>query len=204
MDRMNHLVIAFLFPVLLWARPLAAQTDGHAVQVGVQLATSSSSEFETTDVGVSGRLSWHPAAILGIEGELGLYPEDIGEDPAFSAGLVEGLFGVTVGPRFGRVRPFAKLRPGFLTFQEAPEPIPCILIFPPPLRCTLAGGDTLFALDVGGGLEFFPSSGTFLRLDAGDRAVRYPGPAIDENGTTRDDAFFSHDFRFSIGGGWRF
>jgi len=201
---MNQRVIPFLFLVLLCARPLSAQSDTHALEVGVQLATSTSSEFESTDVGVSGRLSWHPAAILGVEAEFALYPGDLGDDPAFSGGRVEGLFGATVGPRFGRVRPFAKLRPGFLTFQEASEPIACILIFPPPLRCTLAGGDTLFALDVGGGVEFFPSSGTFLRVDAGDRAVRYPGPVIDEDGSTRDDGFFSHDFRFSIGGGWRF
>ena len=168
MNRMNQLVIAFLFLVLLCVRPVAAQSDAHAVQVGVQLATSTSSEFESTDVGVSGRLSWHPAAVLGIEGELALFPEDLGDDPAFSAGRVEGLFGATIGPRFGRVRPFAKLRPGFLTFQAASDPFACILIFPPPLQCELAGGDTLFALDVGGGVEFFPSGGTFLRVDAGD------------------------------------
>jgi hypothetical protein len=115
---------------------------------------------------------------------------------AFSAGRVEGLFGATVGPRLGRVRPFAKLRPGFLTFREAPQPIACVLIFPPPLRCVLAGGQTLFALDVGGGVEWLSSDRTFVRADAGDRVVRYPrptgGPAT------------GHDFRFSFSGGLRF
>ena len=182
MNHMNHLVIASLVLVLLCARPVAAQSDAHAVQVGLQLATSTSSEFESTDVGVSGRLSWHPAAVLGIEGELGFFPEDLGDDPAFSAGRVEGLFGATIGPRFGRARPFAKIRPGFLTFQEAaPDLFPVSCIFPPPLRCELAGGDTLLALDVGGGVEFFPSSGT-LRACGRRRSSRPLSRARDRRG----------------------
>ena len=204
MNRLNEAVAASLFLVLVFARPLAAQSDDHRFQVGVQVATSASSEFDTTDTGVSGRLSWHPAALLGIEGEFALYPGDFGGERAFSAGLVEGLFGATVGPRLGRMRPFAKVRPGFVTFQEASQPIVCIAIFPPPLRCELASGRTVFALDVGGGVEWFPSGGTFVRVDLGDRAVRYPAPVIDSDGSTRDEGFFGHDFRFAIGGGLRF
>jgi hypothetical protein len=68
----------------------------------------------------------------------------------------------------------------------------------------MADGETVFALDVGGGVEFFPAGRTFVRIDAGDRAVRYPAPALDSDGTVRDEAFFSHDFRFAIGGGVRF
>jgi len=204
MNRLNEAVAVSLLLVLVCAHPLAAQSDEHRFQVGVQVATSASSEFDTTDTGVSGRLSWHPAAWLGIEGEIALYPGDFGDEPAFSAGLVEGLFGATVGPRLGPVRPFAKIRPGFVTFQEASGPIACPAIFPPPLRCELATGRTVFALDVGGGVEWFPSGGTFVRVDLSDRAVRYPAPVIDSDGSIGDEGFFSHDFRFAIGGGVRF
>jgi hypothetical protein len=41
-------------------------------------------------------------------------------------------------------------------------------------------------------------------VDAGDRAVKYPGPVIDTEGTVQDESFFNHDFRFQIGGGVRF
>ena len=203
MNRITHVVLLSLF-VLLCARPVAAQSDEPRFEAGAQLATAASSEFDGTDVGVGGRLSWHPIALLGVEGEFSWYPGEFADERALSGGRVEGLFGATIGPRLGRVRPFVKLRPGFLTFREASEPIACILIFPPPLNCTLAAGQTVFALDLGGGVEWLPSNRTFVRVDAGDRAVRYPSPVIDSSGTVQDEAFFSHDFRFAVGGGFRF
>jgi hypothetical protein len=203
MNRLNNVVLLSVF-VLLCARPVAAQSDDPRFEAGVQFAAASSGEFDDNDLGVGGRLSWHPLALVGVEGEFSWYPGELADQRAFSGGRVEGLFGATVGPRLGRVRPFVKLRPGFLTFQEASEPIACILIFPPPLSCTLAAGRTVFALDVGGGVEWFPSNRTFLRVDAGDRAVRYPSPVIDNSGAVQDEAFFSHDFRFALGGGVRF
>jgi hypothetical protein len=207
MRRVNQLVPGFLCLLclsLLSARPLWAQSTDRSFQVGAQLATVASGEFDSTDVGVGGRLSWHPLSLLGIEAEATFYPGDFADDPAFSASRFEGLFGATVGPRLGAVRPFAKLRPGFVSFSEAPEPFACILIFPPPLNCTMAAGQTLFALDVGGGVEWFPSAGTFVRADVGDRAIRYPSPTIDSDGTVQDEDFFGHDFRFTIGGGVKF
>ena len=204
MRRLTKLVLGLLCLSLFSARPLWAQSDNRRFQVGAQLATISSGEFDSTDVGVGGRLSWHPLSLVGFEGEFTFYPSDFADEPAFSANRFEGLFGATVGPRFGAVRPFAKVRPGFVSFSEAPEPFACILIFPPPLNCAMASGPTLFALDVGGGVEWFPSNGTFLRVDVGDRALRYLSPTIDNEGTVQDEDFFGHDFRFTIGGGFRF
>jgi hypothetical protein len=203
MNRINRVVVASMF-VLLCARPSAAQSDADGFEAAIHLGTSVSSEFEGTDIGVGGRLAWRPTALLGVEGEFTVYPGEFADQRAFSGGRVEGLFGGTVGPRFGRVRPFARFRPGFVTFRESSEPIACILIFPPPLNCTLAAGRTVFALDIGGGVEWFPSDRTFLRVDAGDRALRYPSPVIDSAGSVRDESFFSHDFRFALGGGLRF
>ena len=102
------------------------------------------------------------------------------------------------------MRLFAKLRPGFVAFSGAPEPFACILICPPPLNCTMASGPTVFAVDIGGGVEWFPTDRTVVRLDVGDRAIRYPGPAFDRDRNVHDEDFFGHDLRVSIGGGWRF
>ena len=204
MRRLNRLVLVFFGLSLFFVRPLWAQIDDRVFHVGAQVATIASGEFDGTDVGVGGRLSWHPLPLVGFEGEFTFYPGDFADAPAFSASRFEGLFGATVGPRLGAVRPFAKVRPGFVSFSEAPEPFACILIFPPPLNCAMGSGHSLFALDVGGGVEWFPSSGTFVRVDVGDRAVRYPSPTIDNEGTVQDDDFFGHDFRFTIGGGFRF
>jgi hypothetical protein len=198
------LVFVCVLAALLSPRGVAAQSEQPQFQLGVQFTGAMSSEFDKTDMGLGGRVSWNPVPLFGAEAELNFYPGDFADDPAFSKGRVEGLFGVTVGPQLGRVRPFARFRPGFLTFQEAPAPFACILIFPPPLQCALAGGTTALAVDFGGGVEFFPTDRTFVRIDAGDRAVRYPGPAFDSERNVHDEDFFSHDFRFAIGGGLRF
>jgi hypothetical protein len=199
--RFSSLIVLLL---VLWSRAAAAQPDATRLQLGGQLAGAVSGEFDSTDVGAGVRFSWHPISLLGAEAEFDFYPADFPRSPAFSKSRVEALFGVTVGPRIGRLRPFAKLRPGFVAFRAAPAPFACITIFPPPLACALGAGDTVFALDAGGGVEFLPAGRAFFRVDVGDRLMRYPGPAFDRNFTLQSNAFFSHDFRFSIGGGVRF
>ena len=67
----------------------------------------------------------------------------------------------------------------------------------------LGAGRTLFALDIGGGIEVAVSPNTFLRIDMGDRLLKYPGPFFD-SGQSTEDGFFRHDFRFAAGGGVKF
>jgi hypothetical protein len=201
---MVRVIASFAIAFVLLTLDCAFAQEGGGFQLGGQVSFVNSSEFDTTDTGFGARVAWNPAALIGVEAEMTFYPDDLGvEGAAFSRGRVEGLFGMTVGPVIGSVRPFAKVRPGFVTFQEAPGPIACILIFPPPLSCTLAAGKTMFAFDIGGGLELFPATRMFVRLDVGDRMVRYPGPVIARDGIEQED-FFSHDFRFAIGAGVRF
>jgi hypothetical protein len=204
MSRALSASVFLVFALALSPRHALAQPGERRFSIGIHAATVSSSEFDKTDVGIGGLVSWRPGGLFGADAEVTFYPGDFAADPAFSASRVEGLFGVTVGPRLGAIRPFVTVRPGFVRFAEAPEPFPCIGIFPPPLACQLAAGHTAFALDIGGGVEFQTTDRTFVRVDAGDRAVRYPGPAIDSAGSLKDDSFFSHDFRFQIGGGVRF
>ena len=180
--------------------PAAANAQQH-FDVAAQVAVVRSSEFDDTDTGVGGRLAWHPVALVGAEAEMTFYPASFPDANGFSRRRIEGLFGVTVGPRLPRVRPFARLRPGFLSFRG--QPVVCILIFPPPLSCELAAGQTLFALDLGGGVELFPASRGVVRVDLGDRILKYPGPSF-RNGRATQDSFYSHDLRVSAGAGVRF
>jgi len=199
---MNSTTTILLLAGLLvaWSDSAVAQSSPSRFEVGAQLSTAVWNEFDETDIGVGGRFAWHPIGTVGIEAEINVYPEEF----AFSSSRVEGLFGVTVGPRFDRVRPFAKLRSGFLTVGDAPRPFACVLIYPPPLSCELASGRTLATFDLGGGVEVSLTPRTFVRLDAGDRLVKYPGPVIDRDRVVQDDSFFGHDFRFAIGAGLRF
>jgi hypothetical protein len=191
-------MIVIVLLVLAWtAVPAAAQ---QRYEVGGQVAIARSGEFEATDTGVGGRFAWHPVDLVGVEAEVNVYPGSFPGASGFSRRRMEGLFGVTAGPRVGPMRLLARVRPGFLTFHA--RPTLCILIFPPPLSCQL-GERTVFALDLGGGVELFAGSRTFVRIDAGDRMLKYPGPSF-RNGRTTSGSFFSHDFRLSAGAGLTF
>lgn len=174
------------------------------VELALVMAIALSGPFDAADTGIGGRVSWR-RSFLGLEAELVAYPSDFPDGRPFSRGRVEGLFGVTAGPTLGRLRPFARLRPGFLTIREAPQPFPCILIYPPPIACALAAGDTLVAVDVGGGLEWIATGRTIVRVDVGDRLVRYPGPVFEgEPRRIREGSFFGHDLRFTASAGVQF
>jgi len=140
---------------------------------------------------------------VGFEGEVNWFPADFPDAQPFSKMRVEGLWGITVGPRLGRLRPFGKFGIGYLDYHEAPGPLVCLAIYPPPLSCTLGGGQTLVSLMFGGGLEATITPRTFIRFDAGDRPVKYPGPSFN-NGVAHDASFWGHSFRFTAGAGLRF
>lgn len=196
-------VLKVLLLVLAAAPSVAeAQRGEQKFAAAVHVAVADGSQFEGTDLGIGGRFGWSPLPMLGIEAEFTHYPGDYPDGrAAFSSGRWEGFFGGTVGPRFGRVRPFARIRPGLLSYREASEPFACIAIFPPPLACTLSGA-SVFAFDLGGGVEVGLGERTFVRVDAGDRMLRYEGPVFDAERRVRDDSFWSHGFRLAVGAGW--
>ncbi len=197
MVRLGSLLLLFL----LCSNLAVAQS----FEGGLHLAVSQWSEFDGTDLGAGGRLTWKPTALVGVDADLTWYPSDFpSQGFAFSGNRFEGLFGVTLGPRINRIRPFARAAAGFLRSSEAPAPFPCIAIFPPPLSCLMAAGHTMAAYEIGGGVEVSTTGRTFLRVDVTDRIVKYPGPAFTRNFERIDDAFFGHALRFKIGGGFRF
>jgi hypothetical protein len=178
--------------VLLTSTSAAAQEQ--KFELGGQIAIAAPGAFDEGDVGFGARVAWKPASFVGVEAEFDVYPAAFPGDRApFSGSRFEALFGATVGPSLGIVRPFARFRPGVLRYGEAPEPIVCILIFPPPLSCQLAAGQTLFVMDVGGGIEINVGRRSYVRIDVGDRIVRYPEPSP-----------IGHDTRVGVGLAIRF
>jgi hypothetical protein len=193
-------VVIFVVVIVFVSSSDEAAAQGR-FEIGAQVVSIRSREFDRADTGIGGRFSWHPIDVIGAEAEMTFDSGDFPDRSPFSRSRAEGLFGVTVGPRFGRARPFLKIRPGFLTFHG--QPVVCILIFPPPLACVLATGRTVFALDAGGGVELSAGRRTFIRIDGGDRVLKYPGPSF-RNGRATQQSFFSHDVRVSAGAGVRF
>lgn len=183
---------------------ILTSASAQSIEVSAHVAAAQWSEFKGSDAGIGGRLTWKPSSLIGVDADLTWYPSDFPEGIAFTRSRIEGLFGATAGPRLNRVRPFARVAAGFLTVSPSPGAFACIAIFPPPLNCALAGGDTLPAYEIGGGVEIDAPSRTFIRVDVADRMLKYPGPTFDSNFEIRDEGFFGHALRLTLGAGIRF
>ncbi len=198
---MRSFIPAFIVLCVLSSSPAIAQS----VQVDAHVTSSKWSEFDSSDNGFGGRISFKPISLIGIEADVTWYPGEYEPDGvAFSRNRTEGLLGITVGPKIDRIRPFAKVAAGFLKVGATPGAFACIAIFPPPLNCSLASGDTLQAYEIGGGIEFDASRRFFIRGDIADRILKYPGPTFDSNFDIKEDGFFGHAVRFTLGAGVRF
>lgn len=119
-----------------------------------------------------------------------------------SQGMMQGLFGVRLGQRFDHVGIFAKVRPGFIYYQNAMP----------------GGGDpnptnlTRFAWDFGGIVEVYPrkESKSSIRFDFGTTLVRYLTDRVDTKFTEIGGVISSQyyttqgNFQFSTGYVYRF
>ena len=191
--------------LILTTSARAQSADDRKLEVSGQLAVNDLAELETTDLGFGGRFGFRATLLFTFEGELNLFPSDIPDEVPVTSSRLEGLFGVKIGPRFDRFSVFGKVRPGFVRFGEASEPVACILIFPPPLSCVLAEGQTVLALDLGGGLELYPTERSLLRFDVSDLMLQYPGPVFNRDREAFiDGGFWGHNLRLVIGAGFRF
>lgn len=199
-DKMRVVIAVSVLALIVPVSPVCAQS----LEASAYFAAAKWSEFDGTDPGFGGRFTWKPSSMIGVDAELAWYPSEFPDGIAFTRSRAEGLFGVTVGPRLNRVRPFAKAAAGFLSVGKTPGAFACIAIFPPPLNCALAGGATLPAYEIGGGVEVDATSNTFIRLDVSDRVLRYPGPTFDSSFNRRDDGFVGHALRFALSAGIRF
>jgi hypothetical protein len=194
-----RLTVLFLAFVSL-ARPASAQL----FEAGFNIATAQWSEFDGTDYGIGGRFTIKPLPFIGFDADLMWYPSDFPEEISFSSSRFEGLFGMTLGPQLGGLRPFLKGSYGFVNTTDAPNPFPCITIFPPPIHCAMAEGQSLPAFEFGGGLQFDLSSRGFMRVDISSRWLRYPGPSFDRDLEVHDRNYWGARSRFTFGGGVKF
>jgi len=193
-------VLFFLFLIAPYS-----QAQAQSFEVSGNFVLSQWSEFDGDDFGFGGRVTFKPMPLIGIDADLSWYPGEFpGDGVSFSDNRLEGLFGVTVGPRLNRLRPFVKAGGGFLNTSGTQERIICIAIFPPPLSCALAADQTLSLFEFGGGIEIDATAKTFVRMDVTDRMVKYPGPTLDQDFRVSEDGFYGHALRFTIGAGWRF
>ena len=194
---------AMLFVLLLVEGPAPAQALDRRGDVSLQASVRSLREFDETEAGLGARLSYRLSRWLAADGEVSAFPADVGS-PAFSGSRLEGLAGVRGGPHLGRTGVFVALRAGAVRFSEAPEPFPCIAIYPPPLVCAIAGGDTLPTVQLTGGFEAYPRDRLVVRVEAGDQLLRFSGPAFTPDRDIIDKGLWSHNFKATASVGLRF
>jgi len=202
--RHRTLGLFVLTPLLFWVSTGVAAAQGERFELVGKFVTNGQSEFDQTDLGFGAQFGYRLTPSIALEAEVNIFPGDLTDAAPFSASRLEGLFGVRAGRQWEKVGVFGKVRPGFLRFGAAPEPFACILIFPPPLTCSLASGGTSLAVDLGGVFELYPSPRSFIRFDVGDEMVRFHGPVLRTSSVELSDAFMTHNFRFTIGVGTRF
>ena len=205
---------------VLLAQPRAAQaqtqTDEHKFEVGGQVTsihiapidsnimtpisgTFNAQGFDVTTFGYGGRIGYNVNRYVSVEAEFNYFPEknfnEVSQDRR------EQFFaGVRVGKRWDKVGVFAKLRPGTMHFDELPFHTACTAT-----GCREKSENTL-ALDAGGVVEYYPTSRTILRFDAGDTIVHFKGagPTIFSTSIVNTPSQTTHNFQASVGFGFRF
>ena len=63
----------------------------------------------------------------------------------------------------------------------------------------------MLALDLGGGVELYPTERTLVRIDVSSLLLRYPGPALTRDGeAVSEDAFWGGNLKLTFSAGLRF
>jgi hypothetical protein len=172
------------------AQNAQAQSETPKVEIGAHYTLLRLRDFDVTDSGVGGRVTFNLADSFGIEGELNFFPQkrtDSLTTPLLfvDSTRTQGLFGVKTGLRSEKAGIFAKFRPGFVRFGES---------------SSIVGSQsfTQFALDFGGVLELYPSRSVAVRFDIGDTVIRFG------SNFTGGDSFYSNNLQISTGVAFRF
>jgi hypothetical protein len=174
-------VVASLVIVLsLVAGSAAAQSWDSRLEIGGHLSALRIGEVGNLNAGIGGRVSYDLFRWFAVEGEVNYFPKDridanmgsasLGLQTRYSRRRVEGFVGPRIGWRNERFGVFGKVRPGFAHLTNTG--MSCI-----GEMCALAlfmrpEYKTEFALDLGGIVEFYPTSRTIARFDLGTTAIR--------------------------------
>ncbi len=106
--------------------------------------------------------------------------------------MMEGLFGIRMGVRLQHWGLYAKVRPGFIYYENAL----------PVQGETGTASLTRFATDVGGIVEYYPERNSTLRFDVGTTLVRYltnhPDPHEYQLGSQLSPAYIVTQGNFQV------
>lgn len=205
--KIRLLVVAIL--LFVSAVSASAQPPPARFEIGAQAALLRLSDFGATSAGVGGRFTVYLSRWASLEAEGTFFPRD---DIALPATIVadirvahhrsraEAVAGLKLGVRGARAGVFAKIRPGLVRLRDRGQE--CLGADCARVLFLLARPEyrTEFALDIGGGFEFFPSGRMVTRVEIGNTMIRHRSLAPPCPGS----ACTSHNLATRFGAGLRF
>jgi len=147
---------------------------------------------------MGGRLTWNLNRHVSIESVFTYFPRKHATVNFQEGGrILQGLFGVKFGIRREKAGVFVKFRPGFQSYS---------LTLDDYRKAFVGSRFTNPAFDVGGGVEFYTSRSTLLRVDVGDVMVHFRRrTVIFPDGTPRSiPSFSTHSIQVLTGFAFRF
>jgi len=198
------LAAVFVVFALGGAATVSAQPSRGRFEVGAAVTALRLSSFDATSAGIAGRFTVNATDWLAADAELAFTPHDdvVLAAPGFDFRTsyfrrrIEAFAGPKVGVRNDSVGVFARIRPGVTQLTDrgigcTGEVCALALLARPDYRPE-------FALDLGGGVEFFPFGRAVARIDVGDTIIRHRSAAP----PCRDCS--THNFASRFGVGLRF
>ncbi len=191
-----------LLALLIAILPAAgAFADDARADATLRLGISDYDDVDAKDTAFGVGLGYRLMPWLAVDAQFSYAPKDLGQSK-FSGHRTEGFAGLRIGPGVDGTGVYVAARPGFVKFSGPDEPIACPAIFPPTLTCNLAGR-RLFATDLAGGFQFASERG-LLRLELGDRLLKYPNPTFGPADEIIDGSKWTHNLAGSVAVGVRF
>jgi hypothetical protein len=186
----------------------AQPADAPRFEVGAQVSALQLSAVDATHAGIGGRFAVNLTPWAAIEAEANYFPTDNISIASSNRQLsdltveyhrrrAEAFFGPKIGQRFQRFGVFGKVRPGFAHLSN--QGTLCLGVDCARVNLINPTYRTSFAVDLGGIVEFYPTSRFVARLDLGDTVIRERSTAPPFGGRET-----SHNFTSRIGFGVRF
>jgi hypothetical protein len=206
--------VLLLLTVITLASVGVAQDKKAKIEIGIQTTSLTLVHpdvgFDDTQAGIGGRVTYNINRSIAAEAEINFFPQ---KQSILNADgrAIQAQFGVKIGKRFEKFGIFGKVRPGFLSVNRVAA------FIPPPPQGSQGGTSTLpftierrtfFSIDAGGVLEFYPTTRSVVRFEAGDTAIRHPArfgqvSIFDPTAQLLRPAKFNHNFQFTFGVGFR-
>ena len=192
---------AFLFALALPFRA-PGQDQYSRFEIGGQYSTireADSSYQETNLSGFGGRFDWNLNRRVAFESQIDFFPGNGVPLPLVQGGqTLQAVFGIRAKViQTHRISIFGLVRPGLLHFTDA------LFTTNDPSNPNVTRPVTYFVLNLGGGIEYYPSPRWILRFDIEGNPYRVPSTVIPSSPVPAPPGKINDTTRLSFGAAYR-